>query len=91
MCDEGRPQDHSVSAGSSRRDFLKVSAATGAVAAAGLSLFDPPPAAGQNAAPPKWKGRLLNVNLRKLREELEASRDDIFQAAGVPQDLFRLN
>ena len=46
MCDEGRPQDHSVSRGS-RRDFLKASAATGA-AAAGLSLFSDRPAAAQN-------------------------------------------
>ena len=38
LCDEGRPHDHSLSSGPSRRDFLKVSAATGA-AAAGLSLF----------------------------------------------------
>jgi cytosine/adenosine deaminase-related metal-dependent hydrolase len=37
----------------------------------------------------KWKGRLLDVNLRRLRGELENSRDFIFNAAGVPQDLFR--
>ena len=37
----------------------------------------------------KWKGRLLNVDLRKLRRELENSRDDIFDAAKVPQNLFR--
>jgi 5-methylthioadenosine/S-adenosylhomocysteine deaminase len=36
----------------------------------------------------KWKGQLLDVNLDKLRSQLEASRDSIFQAAGVPQDLF---
>ena len=36
----------------------------------------------------KWKGRLLDVNLDKLRSQLEASRDYIFQAAGIPQDLF---
>ncbi|HSD44492.1 MAG TPA: amidohydrolase family protein [Burkholderiales bacterium] len=36
----------------------------------------------------KWKGRLLDVNLRKLREDLEASRDYIFAAAGIPQNLF---
>ena len=46
MCDEGRPQDHSVSR-RSRRDFLKTSAATGA-AAAGLSLFNDRPAAAQD-------------------------------------------
>ena len=37
----------------------------------------------------KWKGRLLDVDLRRLRQQLEASRDYIFQAAGVPQNLFR--
>ena len=36
----------------------------------------------------KWKGRLLDVNLDKLRSQLEASRDYIFNAAGIPQDLF---
>ena len=37
----------------------------------------------------KWKGRLLNANLAKLRGELEASRDYLFKAANVTQDLFR--
>jgi cytosine/adenosine deaminase-related metal-dependent hydrolase len=37
----------------------------------------------------KWKGRLLNANLAKLRDELEASRDYLFKAANVTQDLFR--
>lgn len=37
----------------------------------------------------KWKGRLLDVDLGKLRAELEASRDFLFETAGVPQDLFR--
>ena len=36
----------------------------------------------------KWKGRLLDVNLDKLRSDLEASRDYVFHAAGIPQDLF---
>ncbi|MGB9383480.1 MAG: amidohydrolase family protein [Pseudolabrys sp.] len=36
----------------------------------------------------KWKGQLQDVNLDKLRSQLEASRDYIFQAAGIPQDLF---
>lgn len=36
----------------------------------------------------KWKGRLLDVNLPALRQKLEASRDYLFQAASVPQDLF---
>ncbi len=37
----------------------------------------------------KWKGRLLDANLNKLRRDLENSRDYLFSAAGVPQDLFR--
>jgi len=37
----------------------------------------------------KWKGRLLDVDLNRLRSQLEASRDFIYQAAGVPQNLFR--
>lgn len=37
----------------------------------------------------KWKGRLLDVDLAKLRAELEASRDYLFKAAGVRRDLFR--
>ncbi len=37
----------------------------------------------------KWKGRLLDVNLNKLRRELEDSRDRLFAAAEVPKDLFR--
>ena len=36
----------------------------------------------------KWKGQLLNVDLDRLRSQLEASRDYIFQAAKVPQNLF---
>src|SRR5262245_29505233 len=39
----------------------------------------------------KWKGKLLDVDLRRLRNELEASRDFLFSAAGIPQDLFRPN
>ena len=39
----------------------------------------------------KWKGRLLDVDLDHLRRQLEASRDSVFSAAGVPQDLFRGN
>ena len=39
----------------------------------------------------KWKGRMLDVDLRRLRSELADSRDYLFQAAGVPQDLFRPN
>jgi cytosine/adenosine deaminase-related metal-dependent hydrolase len=37
----------------------------------------------------KWKGRLLDVDLRSLRRQLEHSRDHIFDAADIPQDLFR--
>jgi len=36
----------------------------------------------------KWKGKLQGVNLNKLRNDLENSRDFVFQKAGVPQDLF---
>ncbi len=39
----------------------------------------------------KWKGRLLDVDLPALRQRLEASRDYVFAAAGIPQDLFRTN
>jgi cytosine/adenosine deaminase-related metal-dependent hydrolase len=37
----------------------------------------------------KWKGRLLDTNLNKLRRDLEASRDYLFEQAGIRQDLFR--
>jgi cytosine/adenosine deaminase-related metal-dependent hydrolase len=37
----------------------------------------------------KWKGELLDVDLRRLRRELENSRDFIFAKAGVAQDLYR--
>jgi cytosine/adenosine deaminase-related metal-dependent hydrolase len=37
----------------------------------------------------KWKGRLLGVDLPRLRRQLEASRDYLFAKANVPQDLFR--
>jgi cytosine/adenosine deaminase-related metal-dependent hydrolase len=36
----------------------------------------------------KWQGQLLGHDTAKLRRELEASRDRIFAAAGIPQDLF---
>jgi hypothetical protein len=36
----------------------------------------------------KWKGQLLDVDLPRLRQQIEASRDYIFSAAGVPQNLF---
>ena len=37
----------------------------------------------------KWKGKLLDVDLNHLRRRLEDSRDHVFAAAGVPQNLFR--
>jgi 5-methylthioadenosine/S-adenosylhomocysteine deaminase len=36
----------------------------------------------------KWKGRLLDVNLSQLRQQLENSRDYIFSQAGIAQNLF---
>jgi cytosine/adenosine deaminase-related metal-dependent hydrolase len=39
----------------------------------------------------KWKGKLLDVDLDRLRRRLENSRDRLFAAAGIPQDLFRPN
>ena len=39
----------------------------------------------------KWKGRLLGLDLRRLRQQLEDSRDYIFTAAKIPKDLFRPN
>jgi 5-methylthioadenosine/S-adenosylhomocysteine deaminase len=39
----------------------------------------------------KWKGQLLDVDLDHLRRQLEASRDYVFAAAGIRQDLFRSN
>ena len=39
----------------------------------------------------KWKGRLLDANVSQLRKRLEDSRDYLFNATGIPQDLFRPN
>jgi len=39
----------------------------------------------------KWKGRLLDADISRLRQELEASRDYVFTAAGIPQNLFNPN
>jgi 5-methylthioadenosine/S-adenosylhomocysteine deaminase len=36
----------------------------------------------------KWKGQLLEADLDSLRHQLEASRDYLFSAAGIPQNLF---
>src|SRR5438309_940770 len=52
LCDEGIPQIHS----SSRRDFLKATAATG-VAAAGANLFAARPAAADDGDVPEDTGR----------------------------------
>ena len=37
----------------------------------------------------KWKGRLVDANLGRLRRDLEASRDHLFAQAGIQKDLFR--
>ena len=39
----------------------------------------------------KWNGKLLDVDLRRLRDDLEDSRDFLFNAAGIPQNPFRPN
>jgi 5-methylthioadenosine/S-adenosylhomocysteine deaminase len=39
----------------------------------------------------KWKGKLLDLDLPKLRGQLEASRDAIFAATQIKPDLFRSN
>ena len=36
----------------------------------------------------KWKGQLLDVNIPHLRQQIEASRDYLFAAANIPQNLF---
>jgi len=36
----------------------------------------------------KWQGQLLDVDVDKLRHDLENSRDYVFGKAGIPQDLF---
>ena len=37
----------------------------------------------------KWKGRLLDVDLPRLRNQLEDSRDYLYQKAGVTKNVFR--
>jgi 5-methylthioadenosine/S-adenosylhomocysteine deaminase len=37
----------------------------------------------------KWKGKMLDANLNKLRRELEESRDYLFAQAGIQKNLFR--
>jgi cytosine/adenosine deaminase-related metal-dependent hydrolase len=57
LCDAGRPQDHSKSRSQlGRRDFLKASTAT-AAAAAGMSLFNSPPASATDDEGPRDSGR----------------------------------
>lgn len=36
----------------------------------------------------KWRGQLLGFDVARLRSELEASRDHLFEAAGQERDLF---
>src|SRR5438445_9247269 len=36
----------------------------------------------------KWKGQLLDVDVDKLRRDLENSRDYVFKKTGIPQNLF---
>jgi cytosine/adenosine deaminase-related metal-dependent hydrolase len=38
----------------------------------------------------KWRGDLIDVDLPKLRRELEASRNYLFEAAGIKRELFRV-
>ena len=35
----------------------------------------------------KWKGKLMNVNVAKLSQDLLASRDYVFTAANIPPAL----
>jgi 5-methylthioadenosine/S-adenosylhomocysteine deaminase len=37
----------------------------------------------------KWKGKLVDVNLRRLRERIEESRDYVFAASNFGHDLYR--
>ena len=37
----------------------------------------------------KWKGQMLDVDLSRLRDQLEDSRNFLYQRAGVTQNLFR--
>ena len=39
----------------------------------------------------KWKGRLLDADVSRLRSQLEDSRDYLFAATGIPLDVFRPN
>ena len=37
----------------------------------------------------KWRGALVGFDIPKLRAELEASRDHLFEASGIERDVFR--
>ena len=37
----------------------------------------------------KWRGAIVGYDIPKLRAELTASRDYVFAAAGIEQNLFR--
>jgi len=39
----------------------------------------------------KWRGRLLDADISRLRQQLEDSRDYVFAKAGIPQNLFNPN
>ena len=40
--------------------------------------------------PRKWRGQVVGFDIARLRDELTASRDHLFETAGVEQDLFAL-
>ena len=40
--------------------------------------------------PKKWQGQMVGFDVSRLRSELEASRDYLFETAGVEKDLFAL-
>ena len=37
----------------------------------------------------KWRGELVGVDMTRMRDELEASRDHLFEATGIDRDVFR--
>lgn len=38
----------------------------------------------------KWRGELVGVDMGRMRGELEASRDHLFEATGIDRDIFRV-
>jgi hypothetical protein len=38
--------------------------------------------------PAKWRGELVGFDIARLRSELEASRDHLFEATGIERNLF---